>query len=78
MLEKIKARLIDDWQLAYKFASVKIMALSGVVLAAWAADPDLIREIIPPRYLHTVLALVILSGIVARITRKPDNTGADK
>lgn len=69
---KLERRLIDDWRSAYKFSSVWIMSGSGIILVTWTADPDLIREIIPARWLHLVLAVVVLSGIIARITKKPD------
>lgn len=68
----LERRVIDDWRSAYKFSSVWIMSASGVILAAWTADPDLIREIIPARWLHLTLAVVVLSGIIARITKKPE------
>lgn len=78
MLETIKARLIDDAAKAWKFGSMQIMALAVMILGVWTADPDLIREIIPPRYLHLFLALVIISGMIARLHKKPDQPGDDK
>lgn len=68
----LEKRMIANWQTAYKYLSVQLMALAGITLFAWTAYPDLIREIIPPRYLHLFLGLVLLAGIIGRVMKKAD------
>ena len=41
MIERIKAKLIDDWCKAYKFASVWLAALAGVLTTLMVANPGL-------------------------------------
>ncbi|AJP72259.1 DUF7940 domain-containing protein [Sphingomonas hengshuiensis] len=46
LLERLTARLVDNWRLAWKFWSVRIAALLGVVATYLLAAPDTLVQVI--------------------------------
>ena len=62
-----KPTLIDNWKSAYRWVSVQIMALSGIVLTAWAAIPATFHQFIPPSAMKVILAIILFAGIGGRL-----------
>ena len=77
MLEKmrasIEARLIADWHKAYRFSSVQLAALAGVMSAGWEAVPGDVKDRLPPWMTSAFAMAAFASIIVARVTKKSDD-----
>ncbi len=41
----VAARLVDDWRDAWKWASVRLAALGGILTAILVASPDFAKEL---------------------------------
>lgn len=76
LVPALRARLIDDWTRAWKFASVQIhlLLLLGVALyEAVPAIPNELAVLIPERLRPVALGLYAAIGILARVVRKKAN-----
>jgi hypothetical protein len=77
----LRARLIEDWNRAYKLSSVQLAA-AGAALAAfiqwfpnvatdvWNAVPRDMRDLLPAWLTHTLPVILFVAIAVARVTRK--------
>jgi hypothetical protein len=67
-------QLIPEWKSAWRWSSVRLMALSGMIQGVLMAFPDQLKTYISPdvlKYLsEAALAILILAGI-GRITARP-------
>ncbi len=79
--DKICARLIDDWQRAWRFWSIRLQTI-GLALAAWMtatpnaaldlwrALPDEAKGLIPRDFAHWIPVMIGIAAIGARIARQ--------
>lgn len=69
MIERLKARLVDDWRQAWKWWSVRVSAFGIALSGAWVALPADTRALIPGAQ-WIGLALFALT-IAARLIDQP-------
>jgi hypothetical protein len=72
-MEWLKSRLIDDWQRAWRFASVRLQVAAIAFLALYELVPAVPQEIsalIPSAWRGPLLGCYAVLGIVARLMRK--------
>ena len=60
-------RLIDNWKEAWRWASVRCMALTVAVLGTWQAIPDDLKVGIPQGWIHAIAAALLVLGMLGRI-----------
>lgn len=67
----MKLRLVPDWHQAWKWSSVRLMALSGSIQTALVAFPTTLSQYIPQHILSTLstisLVILVLAGL-GRVT----------
>ena len=64
------AYLVDEWRTAWRWFSVQSMALSAVLLAAWQALPDELREALPRALPHWLAIALLVLGIAGRLVKQ--------
>lgn len=73
-----RLRLIDDAQHAWKWSSMRFLALGGVTQMALVSTPDAVKEHVPEPVLQALavfsLACIVLAG-VGRVTRVTPSNG---
>jgi L-asparagine transporter-like permease len=64
------ALVVNDWRDAWRWLSMRAMALSGAEVAGWGALPQPWRDAVP----HWVFVLVVLStlalGMIGRVVQQ--------
>jgi len=60
-------KLLQDWKQAWKWFSMQAMAIVIVMLAAWAAMPDDLKDALPHWVVALIAATVLLLGIAGRL-----------
>ena len=68
----MKRQLIEDWHQAWRWASVNCMALAAAVQGAWLYVPDDMKSSIPPKLVSGITIILLVMGVVGRLTRKVD------
>jgi hypothetical protein len=68
----MKLNLIEDWQLAYKYLTVKLAALLALVAAAWDYIP-VMREYLDPSWLKWFALAMIVSRVISQPGIKQDD-----
>lgn len=63
----MKNWLVPDWRDAWRWFSVRAMALSGAAGAAWLAVPDDLRAAVPEEYLGIGALVLSVLGIIGRL-----------
>lgn len=64
-------KLVDDWHKAWKYFSVQCLTLAGAISFAWATYGDVIKQYVPEAYMHWVIGVVAVAGIVGRVVAQP-------
>lgn len=75
-MDWLRARLIDDWHRAWRFASVRLQLAAIAFLALYELVPAIPQEIstlIPQAWRGPLLGLYAVLGIAARLVRKKSN-----
>ena len=67
-----KLQLVENWRQARKWASVKCMALAGVLQTAWLAVPDEIKATIPPGLVGKVTIGLLVLGLMGRLLQQTE------
>ncbi len=65
-------KLISDWKKAWKWASVRCMAVSIAIQGAWVFIPEDMRASIPTNLVQTITIALLLAGMIGRITTQKD------
>lgn len=60
--------LVKDWKRAWKWASIRCMAVAASIQGSWLFVPDDMKTSIPPNILQGVTVILLLVGIAGRIT----------
>lgn len=78
MLKMIEARLVDNWRQAWKWGSVRLALLAGVISGWAASDPNGFARVVDllPEWARPLLGLAVaISAIgtrLASVRRKSD------
>lgn len=72
VLERLRARLVDDWRLAWRWWSVRLAALAGVGVSYLLAAPETLVQVIdalPPELRGWVPPLLgpVLTGAIVLV-----------
>lgn len=73
MLTALRLRLVDDWQQAWKWSSVRFAAAGGVVQAALLAFPAQLQVYLPG-WLMTGLSIFSLAAVALTIAGRITTT----
>lgn len=72
LMPRLRLRLINDWHQAWRWSSIRLMAVSGVLQAVLLAFPEKMAQYVPYWVMSTLattsLAILLLAGF-ARITK---------
>ncbi len=60
-------RLIDDWKVAWKYASVWCNTIGMAISGAYGALYEQLKETLPPQYMAGITAAVFVLGIIGRL-----------
>ncbi len=63
-------QLIPNWKQAWRWASVNCMAGAMIIQTTWISIPDDLREAMPHNIVHIFTILLLVMGIVGRLTTK--------
>lgn len=61
-------KLIENWHRAWKWMSVRCMALAAAIQGAWMFIPDDMRRSIPHHIVEGATVVLLLAGVVGRVT----------
>ena len=64
-------KLIPNWRKAWRMFSVQAQAIALALAGAWQAVPEDIRNVVPGWVPITLLALILVGGIVGRLISQP-------
>ena len=72
----MKLRLVKDWRQWWRWHSTKALVLLGLLPTIWVEMPADMKAMIPAHWLQIVSFIVMLAGMLSRITRQkgPNNT----
>ena len=62
--------LVDDWRRAWTWLSVQTMAIASAALLAWAAFPDDLKAVLPPRIVQVAAGVLLVLGIAGRVVNQ--------
>lgn len=65
----MRLRLIDDWHLAWKWSSVRLVAASVAIQTALLAFPDKLAQYVPQPVLSTLATIALLVTVLAGVGR---------
>lgn len=68
----MKRKLVDDWNKAWKWASVRFMAIAAAIQGAWMFIPEDMRNSIPHDMLQQITVALLILGLIGRITTSKD------
>lgn len=71
----IKNLLISNARSAWKFFSVQVSLLGGVLTSVYFMFYDKLKEVLPPNYLILVTCFVFIFTIVGRLINQTSNDG---
>jgi hypothetical protein len=78
MIEWLRARMIDDARHAWRWLSMRAMALDTAFLVVWATLPDDLKQALPSWLVPTMAVFVLCVGMIGRILKQsPPGSGAD-
>lgn len=88
MLDRLRARLIDDWHKGWKFWSIRLSGIGialQTLLLSWASLPlDLwnmmpleVKQHVPPRIAFALPALFFAAAMIARFISQGKKCDAD-
>ena len=70
----MKRELVEDWNQAWKWASVNCMALAAAVQGAWLYIPNDMKASIPQKLVSGVTIALLVLGVIGRLTKKAEVT----
>lgn len=65
-----KYKLTDDWNRAWKWASMRCMAAALAIQGAWEAIPDDLRANVPHGMITRATIALLVLGIIGRLMKK--------
>lgn len=71
MLEGYRLKLIEDWQSAWRWSSIRFLATGGVIQGSLLAFPAQLQQYLPPWLLSGLAEFAlfcVIAGGVGRIT----------
>lgn len=68
--------LIEDWKKCHRLYSQRINAAGVALCATYGAMYDSVRDVLPPKHLALLTALIFLAGFALRLV-KQDSEGGD-
>lgn len=74
---RVEARMVDDWRQAWRWGSMRWMALSALLQTladAWGSVPATVTAHVPKSIVQAMAVLTILLALQARVTK---TKGAD-
>ena len=63
MFNKIKSYLINDWKVAYKYVSIQLTALLGLIALAEPYMPQL-QQYLPAKFVPIACGLIIFARLI--------------
>ncbi|MDE4924379.1 hypothetical protein PQH03_07030 [Ralstonia insidiosa] len=68
-------KLIDDWKKCHRLYSQRINAVGVALCATYGAMYDSVRDVLPPKYLALLTALIFLAGFGLRLVKQDSEEG---
>jgi hypothetical protein len=63
--------LIPNWKKAWRMFSIQAQGLALALVGAWQASPEDLRGQVPSWVMVSLLALILVGGIVGRLISQP-------
>lgn len=64
-------KLVADWKQAWKWLSVRFVALAAAVQASLLAFPETLTAYIPANWLHVVVIVLLAASVIGRLVDQP-------
>lgn len=77
VLRTLQQRLVDDWRQAWRWASVRLLALSLALQGALLVMPDTVRAYLPDWAGHATAIFLLLAATVGRLVKQKPPDGDD-
>ncbi|CAJ0861944.1 hypothetical protein R77567_01602 [Ralstonia sp. LMG 32965] len=68
-------KLIDDWKKCHRLYSQRINAVGMALCSTYGFMYDSIRDVLPPKYLALLVAVVFLAGFGLRLVKQGSEDG---
>lgn len=82
LARRVEARMVDDWRQAWRWGSMRWMALSALLQTladAWGSVPATVTAHIPKGIVQAMAVLTIILALQARLTKaKGADADADR
>ena len=69
-MDALRARLVDDWKQAWRWASMRLLALSIALQVVLMAMPDTIRQYLPDSVTHVLAIVILAAGVAGRLYKQ--------
>lgn len=63
-------KLDPNWKKSYKWISMQMMGLAGVVQGAWVALPAEFKAKVPETTIHWATMVLLVAGMVGRVIQQ--------
>jgi hypothetical protein len=63
-------KFVSDWRKAWRWFSVQMFALQGIVAASWLSVPDDMRAAVPSEWLAIAAVVLTALGILGRLVKQ--------
>lgn len=63
-------KLDPNWKKSYKWISMQMMGLAGIVQGAWVALPTEFKSTIPETSIHWITMALLVTGMIGRIIQQ--------
>ncbi|MDR7342752.1 hypothetical protein J2X14_001156 [Pantoea alhagi] len=73
---RMKLRLVKDWPDWWRWHSTKALVLLGLLPTIWLEMPPDLKSMIPSHWLQVASFVVMLLGMLSRITRQKAPPGS--
>ena len=70
--KSIEAKLVDDAGKAWRWTSVRAMALDTAFLITWATIPDDLKAALPSWLVPVAASAVLVIGVIGRVLKQKD------
>ncbi|NMV37255.1 hypothetical protein [Ralstonia insidiosa] len=67
--------LIEDWKKCHRLYSQRINAAGVALCATYGTMYDSVRDVLPPKYLALLTALIFLAGFGLRLVKQDSEEG---
>ena len=70
-------KMVEDWQKAYKWFSVRAMVLASAIQGAWIYIPDDMRATIPHSFVSIATIALLCLGVAGRLIQQDSKNAED-